>query len=340
MGSLNNHRQKAKIVSLAVALVLTLGLGFFIGYYVVYSGDDQTYRPIRIAEVGIPEGSLLYIAYAKGFFGAEGVNVSLSPFAAGRDALSGLVSGQAELATVANTPIVRNALEGKRFKVLATLGSSKVMGIMADKKTVPSPAALIGKRIGVPFDTAGEYFLDLLLARYSIPADKVVRVNIDPNGMLSALLQNRVHAAVTWNPYIAQIRQALGKGFVYFSGQEFYVLSWNLVASESFASDTRRSSAILRALDRAREYMEVSPEDSKSLVANALRVEQRLLEPYWADMEFDTTLDQSLILAMESQAKWYTKRERYRGQTVPNFLDYLSLDPLTQVSPEKVGVIR
>ncbi|MCB0419256.1 MAG: ABC transporter substrate-binding protein, partial [Bdellovibrionales bacterium] len=175
-----------KLFLLVLIFLGILGVGFFAGHYTANLGKPADRHPVRIAEVGIPEGALLYVAYAKDFFDSEGNAVTLTPYVAGRDALQALVEGKADVATVANTPIVHNALEGKRFKVLATLGTSRVMGIMADRKLVASPADLIGKRIGVPFDTAGEYFLDLLLARYNIPAEKVFRVNVDPNGMLSA----------------------------------------------------------------------------------------------------------------------------------------------------------
>src|SRR5690606_14106178 len=155
-------------------------------------------------------GALLYIAYSKTFFVSQGYNITLSPYAAGKDALDALLTGKVDLATVSNTPIVKRALEGKAFKIIATIGVSTGMGILANSEIVSKPSDLLGAKIGVPLDTNAEYFLDLFLARNNVPLQKVIKVDLGPDEMIGALIQKKVQAVALWNPYVAEIQQALG----------------------------------------------------------------------------------------------------------------------------------
>lgn len=325
---------------LLIGILLAVGIGFYGGHAYFKGVYSQPRRNLFLAEVGIPEGALVYLAYNKTFFVSQGYNITLVPFTSGRDALEALLSGRADLATVANTPIVRNALKGKKFKVLATIGNSKALGVVAHRSEVDKASSLIGKKIGVSLDTNGEFFLELFLARNNVPLSKVIKVNLDPDEMLGALIQKKVQAVATWNPYIAEIQQALGDDVTYFAGSEFFTFTWNLVASEEFVSDKHRASAVIRGLDIAREYLEASPVESKQIVSNSLRMDHKLLDKIWGDIKFDTTLDQSLIIALEAHTQWLKARPEFKDTPMPNFLEYLAPEALLSVSPQKVGIIR
>jgi len=64
------------------------------------------------------------------------------------------------------------------------------------------------------------------------------------------------------------------------------------------------------------------------------------LEIIWQRYQFSLSLDQSLILAMEDEARWMIKNKLTRENQVPNFMNYLYLDGLKAVKPEAVNIIR
>ncbi len=51
-------------------------------------------------------------------------------------------------------------------------------------------------------------------------------------------------------------------------------------------------------------------------------------------------LDQSLVVAMEDEARWMISNNRTTEMMVPNFLEYIHLDGLKSVKPAEVNIIR
>ena len=64
------------------------------------------------------------------------------------------------------------------------------------------------------------------------------------------------------------------------------------------------------------------------------------MEMIWPRYQFALSLDQSLITAMEDEARWMIKNKLTREETVPDFLKYIYEDPLKATKPEAVSMIR
>jgi len=75
---------------------------------------SQTCAQITLAENITVVSAPVTVARVKGFFQTEGLNCNTVPFASGRLALDGLLGGEADFATVAETPIVLSAMQGPR----------------------------------------------------------------------------------------------------------------------------------------------------------------------------------------------------------------------------------
>jgi len=62
------------------------------------------------------------------------------------------------------------------------------------------------------------------------------------------------------------------------------------------------------------------------------------METVWFQNQFSLSLDQSLILAMEDEARWMISNSLTTEKTVPNFLDYIYPDGLSAVKPGAVRI--
>jgi len=61
----------------------------------------------------------------------------------------------------------------------------------------------------------------------------------------------------------------------------------------------------------------------------------------WSRNQFSLSLDQSLITAMEDEARWMIKNKlTSKKQGVPDFMNYIYIDGLKAVKPEAVNIIR
>lgn len=61
---------------------------------------------------------------------------------------------------------------------------------------------------------------------------------------------------------------------------------------------------------------------------------------WWQVHQFSLSLDQSLITAMEDEARWMIKNNLTSEKQVPDFMNYVYVDGLKAVKPEAVNIIR
>lgn len=135
---------------------------------------------ITLAVAAQPISVPVYVAYEKGFFKDEDLQVSLPSFSAGKDALALVLQGKADFCTVADTPIVFAAMKGKSFYIIATMAeTTKYMKIVGRQdRGIRSARDLVGKRIGVTLGTNANIILTPCLptTRLEKPASKLSRI--------------------------------------------------------------------------------------------------------------------------------------------------------------------
>jgi NitT/TauT family transport system substrate-binding protein len=64
------------------------------------------------------------------------------------------------------------------------------------------------------------------------------------------------------------------------------------------------------------------------------------MEMIWSRYQFALSLEQSLITAMEDEARWMMKNKLIRGKKMPNFVDHIYEGSLKTAKPEAVSIIR
>ena len=106
---------------------------------------------------------------------------------------------------------------------------------------------------------------------------------------------------------------------------------------------TARPEAIerfLNALVTAEQFVKQSPGRAKDIIKERLDVEEDYVASVWPKNEFTTSLPQSLILAMDDEARWRIANNLTDEVVVPNYLEYIYLDALEVLKPEAVTIIR
>jgi NitT/TauT family transport system substrate-binding protein len=295
---------------------------------------------VRMADGSNVLGALVYIATDKTYFEEEGIHAVRVPYNTGRDALASLIAGKSDVAMAADTPIVTAALNQQKFSIIATVANSpRESGVIADASLIKKPQDLIGKKIGVTPNTSAEYFLETFLVHHGIPREKVKMVPIEPQEARQKLSSKEVAAVSVWNPFLGEAKEILGDAVTIFFG-EFYTFTWNVLVSKEMARDQEKCRRIVRALIRANNFYEADPKAAKVIIGNYTRISQTTLTTALEGAEIGVSLDQSLIPHLERQAKWYSTVLNKGTLPIPNFLDYIFLEPMVQEAPEKVSIIR
>ena len=310
------------------------------------TSKTPTIPAVEKVTVAVPAnlyGALFFVAREKGYFREEGLDVALDVHPYGKVALDNMVSGGADFAVSAETPVVFTVLKGGDVLVIASvLESVKDQIIIAMRRSgVEAPADLRGKRIGVTLGTNGEFLLDTFLVVNGIPRDSVRILNLGPDNMRAALKAGKVDAVSTGGQFGVGIREEFGEGAVTFFGENIYMLISPVTVLREFAR-TRPAAVrkLLRSLLRSQEFVRVDPAAALDIVARGLRTDPETVQQLWPLYEFRVKLDQSLLINMENQARWAIRNRLVPAKEVPDFLKYIHIEGLLAEKPEAVTVIR
>jgi len=285
----------------------------------------------------------VHIAFAKGYFAEEGLDVIPQPHPFGKLALAAVIEGKADIATVGDTPIVFAVMNGKKITTLAAIQTSnKDEAIVARRdRGITQPADLKGKIIGVTLGTTAHFFIDSFLLAHGIEKEKVILVNMKPAEMAVALEKGKVDAVSTFNPTVKQLEKHLGGNGVLFYGESLYTETFCVAATQEFAKKNPEAvKKFLRALIKAETFIKEHPKEAQNLVADFIKMDKTELADLWNILTFRVTLDQALLVDFEDQTRWILKNRLSSGTRMPNYLEYIHTDGLGAVKPNAVTIVR
>lgn len=283
------------------------------------------------------------IALEQGFYRDEGLDVTTKSWPAGKMALEALLRDEVEVATVADTPLVLQSFKRQDFVIIATFSHNTPYRLVADlNDRIASPTDLRGHRVGVMAGTTAQFFLHSVLADLGIAPSEIIEVNVPADESADALVSDRVDAIAAFDPqgYFAQV--ALGSRaqlIPYEKGR--HEETFNYATRRGFSkSRPRAAERLMRATNRAIEWAHTHREEAIALIAHRLKIDMPMLSSSWDNYRHALTLDQVLIISLESQARWAIRNNIGGGTKVPNYLNYLDTTPLDAVLPSAVTIIR
>lgn len=288
-----------------------------------------------------PFSAAVLLAESRGWFRDAGVDVTVEDRQSGRHTLAELTDGKGDFATAAETPIMFALLKSTPIKVIATLGVSFDNTTLVGRKDrgITSSDDLPGHRVGYSPGTTSQYFLDTFLEYRGHPAGAIERIPLKPDEMIQALVNGQVDVIATWSPFNDQALTALGD-----NGQELrigsiYRWSWNLVARNEELAKGTLAASILTALMRATAEIIRDPHGCAQELSPLIGMPANKLVQAWKQTNFEVTLDQSLLLNLEQQARWAMASGLTDQKDVPNFLGGIHSQALRSIDGDSVTLV-
>lgn len=338
--------QRRRLIGVLIVLPGLAGLGL--------SGCGRAPEPAPVApptaRIGLafalplhPTSALAFVALERGLFEKQGLAVRVSKFPSGKRALEeGLFAGAADVAIASDPPVAIGAVGHPELRVVASiLAADSDNRVVARRDLgVAKPADLRGKAVATQSASAVHFFLHQFLLEHGLGDADVQMRFVKIEELPGALESGRVAAIGAREPYISQAMKALGERAIVFGARGIYEQTELLVTSEKYLREHPEViRAMLAALLEAETWADGHPEEARAITARHLGVAAEDLAGALPGYALQVALRQSLLVLLEDEARWALGAGLVSGRP-PDFLRVLAPEPLLQLAPQRVSLIR
>jgi len=305
---------------------------------------SEKMESITVAYAPFESTTLFWIAQDQNFFNQNGLNVTPRKYDTGVGSLDGMVNGEADIVVGTNEfPLVGRALQKTGIRTIGSVAKSEFIYLIGRKdRGIEKVSDLKGKRIGTTFRTIAHFYLGRFLELNGMNMQDITLIELKtPEEWVNAVVNGDLDAVVTAQPYANAAKERLGANAIVWSAQNSQPLQTQVIATDEWI--TKHPDLVnrfLQSLILAEEYIIRNPAEAKAIVQKRLNLDAAYMETVWSQNQFSLSLDQSLIIAMEDEARWMIENNLTTEKQVPDFLDYIYVDGLEAVKPNAVNIIR
>lgn len=332
---------KKVITIIIIIAVVLVGIGAY--FWATLEPSSDTVDSVIVAYSPFESGALFWIAKDQHYFEENGINLTLIKYDSGAASLDGVIKGEADIAVgVTEFPLVRKALQNERVRAIGNIDKGEFIYLVARKDRIRNETDLKGMRVGTTAGTVAEFHLGRFLTLHGMTLQDITLVDVKtPAGWVNDVADGKIDAISTAQPYANAARDRLGTSATVWPLQSSQPLFALAVSSDDWITQhPDAASRFLRSLARAEEYIHVHPAESRAIVQNQLDLDAGYMDTVWQQNQFSLTLDQSLVLAMEDEARWMIANNLTNATVVPDFRQYIYTDGLESVRPGSVNIIR
>jgi len=299
---------------------------------------------ITVAAAPFESVGLVHVAQAQDMFAEHDLRVKYREYSTGVDALEAVIKGEADIAVGASEfPLVARAFKSVPISAIATIDRPDFIYLIGRRdKGIEKPADLKGKRIGTLAGSIAQFYLGRFLELNGMTGKDVELVDLKtPEEWRAAIASGTVDAVVLAQPEASLVRSRLGDNAEFFSVQGKQPAFALAIATNKWIADNPGGvEAFLAALTDAEEFAEEHPAEARGIIQKRLGLDADYMNLVEAQNTFGLSLDQSLIVAMEDEARWMIRNKITTQTVVPDVTDYVHTAGLRAVRPEAVDILR
>jgi len=262
----------------------------------------------------------------------------------GPEVVDALVGGSADFGTLANTPVVLQALQKSDLVIFATIQTTdhdiKVVG--HSTQGVDSGSSLKGKRIGFVGGTIGEIFLNRYFSKHGIDKSEVTLTSAGPAQLRDLFLSKSLDAIIIWEPIIQDILKdkSVDRNEIFLDvDRSLYVLRMHLVARPQVLKEKREAAQnLVRALICGENLVKKYPDKARQLLELWLDRQPGTLVNVFEEETFRVGLDvPKLLVELKQEAEW-AQEAVFSGKAVmpDDFSRYIDPTILESIDPNRV----
>jgi ABC-type nitrate/sulfonate/bicarbonate transport system substrate-binding protein len=323
---------RKKLTAVIIILLLAIAMVFLL---IKNNADTESTSTIRYAAPLTIAAAPVYVADSMGFWDEEGIDVEVTYFDSGRKALDALLSNNAELMSVSETPPLRAYLGGSKINVVSTVTEHKEAKLTVRTDKISKPEDIKGKRIGTVAGTNSDYYMYRWLEEHGIKVDEVEIIQLDAGPLAQAFVQGDVDAMFAWEPhnfnaYSKASTTAESWPTELYSGRHCIIMN-----TDYYDNNTDKAEKIIRGFIKAEEYIKNNPEDAKRIVREATGMSEDALNNLWEEYTYKVQLDDGLLDIINGEAAWIKSSEN--NASAVDLTQLVNPNALLNVDPSRLG---
>jgi ABC-type nitrate/sulfonate/bicarbonate transport system substrate-binding protein len=335
------YKRNLTIIAVSI-LIIAIILSSFV--YLVsqspYSGKTES---ITVAYSPFESLTLFFVAENQQIFSRNGLNVDTHLYDSGAHALNGVLSEEADIAIgTTEFPLVARTFNEEKISAIASITKSEYIYLVARAdRGIQNVSDLKGKTIGTTFGTIAQFFLGRFLELNGLNMQDINLVDVKtPADWVNAVVNGSIDAVATAQPYANLAKEGLGDNAVVWpiqSNQPLYALA--IATNNWITAHPELVNRFLKSLVQAEEFTLNHPSQVKEIVKNELNFTDEYVDTVWKQNTFSLSLDQSLLLAMQDEARWLISNNLTNATGISNMQDFIYVDGLKAVKQGVVNII-
>jgi len=309
-------------------------------------GKVQPTRSIEKITLGVPKFDyplffgFILLAKEQDFFKEQGLDITYKFFPHGVASLKALLPGEVDIAIGAEFPFVKQNLEGSRMRIIASIAQVEVLDLMARKDSgILDPADLKGKRVALIKGSQLEFSLDRFLINYELTLKDFEILDLLPLGLEKSILEGTADAIVFREPMVSRVKAELGDNLIKWSIQEKQEVFWIVACEDTYVRQHAKVlEQFLGAVRKAELFYLDDIQKANDIIIRKGNLNEDQFKRMMPQIEYKLSLETTLLLAMEDEARWHIENQYTDIKKVPNYLDQIYFGALDSVNSDAVSI--
>jgi ABC-type nitrate/sulfonate/bicarbonate transport system substrate-binding protein len=297
---MSKHLKKA--VTLLLSAAVALGAAGS-------AGAQQA--PMKITLFGQPSvnNDAIWMAFEKGFFKEEGLDVTYRLFPSGTTAFQTFQTGQGDIVLTGDLPSVQyfERVKGD-YRTIAVMERDTKGYVVVARKEITKPQDLVGKTVATRVGSTGSWFISEYLQKNGIDPKKVTVKNLDTQILPTALCGGEIAAFFIWQPVGSRALEICPDQAHYLSDATGYIQGYLVAgARPAWLASPEGKEAATRFLRAVRKGRDVAEKDFAAVAAYSkekLGLTEKATREQWETMSRPIAVDKVYYDDFCSLSRW------------------------------------
>ena len=298
--------------------------------------------PLKITLFGQPSvnNDAIWMAFEKGFYQQEGLDVTYRLFPSGTTAFQSFQTGQGDIVMTGDLPSVQYFFRVKGdYRTIAVIERDAKGYVVVAGKDITKPQDLVGKTVATRVGSTGSWFVSEYLTKNKIDPKTVTVKNLDTQVLPAALCGGEIAAFFIWQPVGSRTLEICPDKAHYLSDATGYIQGYLVAgARPEWLATPQGKDIATRWLRATMKGRDVAEKDFPAVAAYAnakLGLSEKATREQWETNTRPMAIDKVYYDDFCSLSRWAQGEKATDGK-----LDFKALtwgDGLNAINPKLVA---